>query len=345
MDSLDKSSVYTEQDLVDIINSLFQEEDTSYEDEVSAWCMLLKHKDLLQCCSSEAIISNGIKNWISNMAGYLAEKGFVAFGNALDSAEEHGRTLLAQLQAARKNKSLSEEYINERFAKFEEYQQHVKDIEEPEFTTVIAVPYDKQSARFGGLETIVDSIVSMADTHDEDSFASDNIWETLAAQSNTVCKVDPPKKGQNFKQFRWEPPFIKSIDFKKSEWNDSSAVEQIKKKIFEIKEKTFKDLIEASKHLQTLCKKMQSEVEHKRFTDEETMARNYARNYVISKLIVSIQNLILKEIGYFCTVGIKKLGKFKEQEKKEEPKENTEQKTDNKEEQSQQNNKPENKEQ
>ena len=290
MNELDISHVFTEAELACLILDMFSPSDNWQDKHISNICNILKYGDKLACCSEEFLdeyfseegATSWCKQWIKNMAGHLANKGFVAFGKVLDSTEEHARTMITNLQNAQKNKSLSEEYINERFAKFDEYRTTAKDNEK--CPVKAAVPYEKQMARFGGLINVCETIVSMADTHDEDSFTSDNIWDNLANQTNTVAKAVQPKPGINFKSFKWEPPFVKSFEFKTSEWNSHEKLEDLKKVIFQLKEKAFKDLIEAAKHLQTLCKDMQSEVQHTHLESGEEMARNYARTYLISKL-------------------------------------------------------------
>lgn len=343
MEQLDTSRVYTEEELLDMVLSICEDPiDYEYEKEVSDFCLALTKGHLFKYCSEEGLTS-WCSQWIKNMTGHLATKGFVGFGKVLDSTEEHTRKLIGDLQNALKNKSLNEDYINERFAKFDEYRKLGEKNET--LTTKAAVEYSKQYSRFEGLLAVCESIVSMAESNDEDSFASDSIWDNLAGQTNTVAKVVEPKPGLNFKSFKWEPPFIKSFDYKKSEWYREEEVASLKEKIFEIKKKAFVDLIEAAKHLEKLCKNMQAEVQHVNKESGETMAREYARSYLVSKLIMSVQALILKEIGYFCTIGIKKLGIYREELKQEEDLEENKAQKPEENPEKENNKEPENKEQ
>ncbi|MBR1988225.1 MAG: hypothetical protein IKA36_04190 [Clostridia bacterium] len=342
----ERSNVYTEYELLNILlDSSDIEINLSLEVQLTAMLKVIELGDNIKYCDPEyvkelyasvewGVFNEKMKNWISNMAGSMASNGIVGFTNGLRKVVEQTNTLIEGLENDRKKKTLSDKFINERFYKFNMLIERAKAY--PECFVKGAAEYEKMMSRFEGLQNMCERVNDMAESSSDDEFMSDKIWDTFSSMSNTVCRAADPKPGSTFRNFEWLTPYTKSFDFKKSKWNNKTSIEECKQAIRKLRDDAFDKLVNASKHIKTICGDARSEVQHVRNDNYQDMAREYARTYVITKFVQSLQALILKEINMFVTLGIRKLGSFdiKKKEKdysvkvEEEPEDNSEVKKD-----------------
>ena len=342
----DRSNVYTEYELLNILlDSSEIPVDHSLEVQLTAMLKIIELGDNIKFCDPEYVenlymsaewgfFSEKMKNWVANMAGNMASNGILGFTNGLRTVIERTNTLIEGLQNDRKKKALSDKFIQERFYKFNMYIERAKAY--PECFVKGAAEYEKMMSRFEGLQNMCERLNDMAESSSDEEFMSDKIFDTFAGMSNTVCRAADPDPGSTFRKFEWVTPYTKSFDFKKSKWNNKTSIEECRQAIRKLRDDAFDKLINASKHIKDICGDARSEVQHVRNDNYQDMAREYARTYVITKFVQSLQALILKEINMFVTLGIRKLGSFdiKKKEKdysvnvEEEPEDKSEVKKD-----------------
>ena len=325
MEQKDISHVYTEEELVDILSYPYQlDEMDKLELHVTAVCKLLKEHDNLNMCSDKYVedlfkqtysleinnIFTATSSWIKNLAGSIYNK-LPAFVDGIDKLLEYTGNGIKSIFNKRKDKQLSEEYLRERFKKLDEYRELAKNQQ----TCFVedAIDYKKQLSRFEGITAVCKSIIDMAEAEDIEGFASDRLWDQLASQSNGVVKAAEPVEGSQFRRFIWIKPFTKQYDFKKSDWMKVTSTNEMLKMVLKVKYDAFDDLVRAQKYLQKLCgtlKQKTAEVQHVRRDNLEEMSVSYARTFIVAKVVTDIQKIILKEINYFVTTGIDRLGSF-----------------------------------
>ena len=316
----DRSNVYTEYELLNILlDSCDMPNNHSLEVQLTALLKFAELGDNIKYCDPEyvkklyasmefGIFHEKMKNWISNMAGSMASNGILGFTKGLRTVVENTSTLIEGLENDRKKKTLSDQYLQERFYKFNMIIDRAKGY--PECFVKGAAEYEKMMSRFEGLQNMCDRVNDMAESSSDDSFMSDKIWDEFASMSNTVARAEDPQPGSTFRNFRWLTPYTKSFDFKKSKWNSKESVEECRQAIRKLRDDAFDKLVNAAKHIKVICADARSEVQHVRNDNYQDMAREYARTYVVTKFVQSLQALILKEINMFVTTGIRKLGSF-----------------------------------
>ena len=314
------SNVYTEYELLNILLDCSEiEVNLSLERQITAMLTLIDLGDKVKYCDPEyvnqlyasmefGIFTERLKNWIGNMAGSMASNGILGFTKGLRSVVEQTDTMIEGLNNERKRKNLKDTYLNVRFRRFEMLIERASQYDE--CFVKGAAEYEKMMSRFEGLQNMCDRVNDMAEASDDSSFMNDKIWDEFATMSNTVCRAEDPKPGSTFRNFRWLTPYTKSFDFKKSKWNNKTSIEECKQAIRKLRDDAFDKLVNAANHIKKICDNARSEVQHVRDDNYEDMAREYARTYVVTKFIQSLQALILKEINTFVTTGIRTLGSF-----------------------------------
>jgi hypothetical protein len=246
-----------------------------------------------------------IGKWFASLPGKLfSPKNVVALTNGLDTLGEHAGSLAKGLTVGINKKLVSDEFIEKRFELLKKYTTI-----DTNRTIKAAVEYDYQMKRFEGLKNICDRIWDMAEASNTTDFASDKVFDQMASISNNVVEATDPSRGGNVRQFKWIIPFVRSFQYSSSKWANASDLETMKKEILDLKKYTFTKLIEAAMHIKKLCENQPSDVEHINFDTFETMTREFKRSYVVTKFIQAFQAIVLKEINYFCTTGISKIGK------------------------------------
>ena len=83
--------------------------------------------------------------------------------------------------------------------------------------------------------------------------------------------------------------------------------------LLKVKYDAFDELERAAKYIQKLCGNLKSEAQHVRKDNLEEMAVTYARTFMVAKCVTDIQKIVLKEINWFVTSGIKDIGSFDEE--------------------------------
>ena len=327
METKDISHVYSENELLEILNYPYQQdkEMDKLEIQLTAICKLCSMTDeqyklcdqsylnqlFTQSFSLEAdSMVTATLQWVGKMAGTIYTK-LPAFVDGVDRVLIHTGNGIKSILAARKNKKLSEEYLRERFKKITEY----RDIASKRQSCYVkdAVEYEKQMKRFEGLVSICNTIVEMAESAEVEGFASDKIYDNLASRSNGVVKADEPAEGSQFRKFVWVKPYTRQYDFKKSEWMKVSSVNEMLKTILKVKDDAFNELEHAAKYIQKQCGNLKTEAEHVRKDNLQDMSVMYARTFMVSKCVTDIQRILLKEINWFVTSGIEALGTFDEE--------------------------------
>ena len=327
MDKTDISHVYSEEELMEIVS--YPYEDNRLFDELELRITAINRlcsmsEEQLKMCSEEYLVTlfnnafslevNNIftatMGWIKNMAGSIYSK-LPAFVDGVDKVLEYTGNGIKGILASRKDKKLSEEYLRERFKEFDKYREVAK--QQQTCFVKDAVEYDKQLRRFEGLAAICKSIVDMAEAEDVEGFASDRIYDQLANQSNGVVKAEEPKEGSQFRRFIWVKPYTRQYDFKRSEWMKVTSTNDMLKTLLKVKYDAFDELERAAKYIQKLCGNLKSEAQHVRKDNLEEMAVTYARTFMVAKCVTDIQKIVLKEINWFVTSGIKDIGSFDEE--------------------------------
>lgn len=327
MKKKDISYVYSEDELIDILNFPYETDKSIEELEVqlTALCQLCKlTEEQRQLCSVEYLIKivensfslevdtvfTSTMKWIKKLTENIYPK-LPEFVDSVDKVFDHVGNSIKNIANKRNDKKLSEEYIRERFKQIDTYRETAKSRQ----TCFVkdAVEYQKQLNRIEGLTAICKTIVNMAESQNVEDFSSDKIYDALANQSNGVVKAEEPREGSQFRRFVWVKPYTREYDFKKSEWMQITATNTVLKTLLKVKYDAFDELEKAAKYIQKLCGNLKSEVQHIRKDNLEEVSITYARTFMVAKCINDVQNIVLKEINWFVTSGITGLGKFDEE--------------------------------
>ncbi len=317
----DSSGVYTEDELVDIISHPYRmvEELVALEQQISAFmtwqyvidndiyhvvsdAQLLRLIDTMYSVEDNNNSTVTTVRWIKNIKDKLLHKvNVVSFIDSIDKIIDKTSNSIKGNNNASKSKQLSEEYMTNKINSIKKLKTK---IEASGKFVVKYITLDKQLDRFSGLSAMCKRITDMAEANEVEEFASDKAWDSLASMSNNVAKADEPKQGSSFRRFKWMTPFVKELDLKQSDWTDESKLDELLKQSLTVKKEINVDLIAAATHIKKLCGRMQSEVQHIRNDNLEEVSTQYARAFLVSKLIVSIQAISLKEMNYFYTTGV-----------------------------------------
>lgn len=270
------------------------------------------------------------KQWVKMESGEIATNGLLSFIKTLDKLGNVVSGWMRNLKIKWKLRNVKPDYIS---TKYKEVKANIARRDEmrgfmgPKVVQIYGPDMQLLEKRLDGFVNICETIHNLAENSDEEAFDSDKTWDQFAQQSNRALKAVPPKEGMFFRELKRIDPYVHTFDCTKSEWNNQERLEELAKKICEIKETVITKIQDDIKFIKKITDGLRSQVSHTgikegdvggaiadharersagpytygKGLDEDKVDElvcEYARGYVASKFVLQLQDMFADEVLY-----------------------------------------------